>query len=129
MRRYLSALFVLALIVVPAGLVFAQGGGPATIEIRSVADDALPQLTLFVNTEDAFGVPVQNLTAEDFTVTIEGTSARITAVQNVARDNLPISVVLAIDISESMLGEPLANVKQAALIFLDNLSAGDEVAL
>ncbi len=129
MRRYLSALFVLVLVVVPAGLVFAQGGEPATIEIRSVADDALPQLTLFVNSEDAFGVPVQNLTAEDFTVTIAGAPARITAVQNVALDNLPISVVLAIDTSESMLGEPLANAKQAALTFLDNLSPGDEVAL
>jgi VWFA-related protein len=129
MRRYLPALLVLALIVVPVGLVFAQGGGPASIEIRSVADDALPQLTLFVNSEDAFGVPVQDLTAEDFTVTIGGTPAQITAVQNVARDNLPISVVLAIDTSESMLGEPLANTKQAALAFLDNLSPGDEVAL
>ncbi len=129
MRVCLAALSMLVFVAVVAGGVFAQGGEPATVAITDIDDGDLPQLTLLVDVEDAFGVPVPDLAAGDFDITIAGSAARITAVENVARDNLPISVILVIDTSESMLGEPLANTKQAALTFLDNLAPGDEVAL
>jgi len=122
----------LCVVLCPALLVpfaVAQEEGPASIEIRGITDTNLPDLTLFVNVEDAFGVPVTGLTAEDFTISIDGAPARIVSVENVAQDNLPISVALAIDTSESMMGPPLEDAKGAALAFLDNLVPGDEVAL
>ncbi len=105
----------------------AQGG--AAVEIGGVDTSQFPQLTVLVTIRDQYNVPVQNLTSTDFQMTVDGNAVQVVSVENITESDLPISVVLAIDTSESMLGEPLNHAKEAALAFLDNLAPGDEVAL
>ncbi|HML24930.1 MAG TPA: VWA domain-containing protein, partial [Aggregatilinea sp.] len=99
------------------------------MEIGGINREDFPELTLLVNVWDAFNVPVPDLTADDFNITIDGSPATILSVENVTGNELPISVVLVVDTSESMTGLPLENAQQAALAFLDNLALADEVAL
>ena len=45
------------------------------------------------------------------------------------RDPEPLTVVVAIDVSGSMAGEPLASAQQAAIDLIDRLSASDRIAV
>ena len=131
-RKTLFIVLVIALLaLIPLGLTVAQDDGPpaVTVEIGSINDDDFPELTLFVNVRDQYGVPVPDLTIDDFQVLLGDESAQVLSVENITRDELPISVVLVIDTSDSMYGDPLADAQVAALTFLDRLAPGDEVAL
>lgn len=129
-RRFLILLAFL-LIVLPASLsVVAQDEGLSrSVEIISITDDNFPELTLLVNVRDEFGVPISDLSSSDFDITVDDSAVTIGSLENITRDELPISVVLVIDTSSSMYGLPLFDTQQAALAFLDNLAPGDEVAL
>ena len=129
MRR--CALFGLVLVLAwfPIRFSAAQNGTPARIEVGGISTNSFPQLTLLVNVWDQYDIPVPGLETKSFAVTANGVPVPVLSVENITKDNLPISVVLAIDTSESMAGEPLENAKAAALSFLDNLAPGDEVAL
>jgi tight adherence protein B len=107
----------------------AQDNPPVRIEVGGINAENFPTLTLLVNVWDDYDVPVSGLTAADFQITADGATVPVVSVENITEDNLPISVVLVIDTSESMLGEPLADVKTAALAFLEKLAPIDEVAL
>src|SRR5690554_2755525 len=130
MRTIRLTILLLILIATLGGTVSAQDDeGAARVEIVEIVADELPQVTLLVNVFDAFQVPVPGLTADDFAVTVGGEPATITDIQNITRDELPISVVLVIDSSESMLGLPLLSAQDAARAFLERLRPGDQVAL
>jgi VWFA-related protein len=72
------------------------------------------------------GSAVAGLQAEDFVVRDDG------ALQNVRlldRSTTPITAVLAVDNSASVVGEPLEHLKAAARSFVAGLGSGDEAAL
>lgn len=130
MRAFRLISLLLILLAALGGAASAQeDGGITRVEIVEVVAEDLPQITLLVNVVDPYGVPVSGLGAEAFNITVDGQPATITAIENVTQDNLPISVVLVIDTSESMLGLPLAAAQDAARAFLDRLRPGDQVAL
>src|SRR5690554_4495657 len=130
MRTIRLTILLLILIATLGGTVSAQDDeGAARVEIVEIVADELPQVTLLVNVFDAFQVPVPGLTANDFAVTVGGEPATITDIQNITRDELPISVVLVIDSSESMLGLPLLSAQDAARAFLERLRPGDRSGL
>ncbi|MGE0454983.1 MAG: VWA domain-containing protein [Vicinamibacteria bacterium] len=70
--------------------------------------------------------PVSGLTAEDFLVTDNGVRQRV---QVVDRESAPTTAILALDLSESVAGEPLARLRAAAGAFLRGMQARDEAAL
>jgi hypothetical protein len=130
MHRRFFLLLALLLLVLPISLrVVAQDESTRSVEIVSITDDNFPELTLLVNVRDEFGVPVSDLSSSDFVVSVDSDAASVQSIENITRDELAISVVLVIDTSSSMYGLPLANTQAAALVFLDNLAPGDEVAL
>ncbi|MBI5961025.1 MAG: VWA domain-containing protein [Chloroflexi bacterium] len=129
MRRFLIFLILVIFFAFLTSSSLAQDGGVAAIEIGAIDTENFPELTLLVNVHDVFGVPVQGLTATDFQVAINNQPVSILSAENIADNALPISVVLIIDTSESMVNEPLADAQAAALAFLDMLAPGDEVAL
>ncbi|MBZ0308510.1 MAG: VWA domain-containing protein, partial [Anaerolineae bacterium] len=65
----------------------------------------------------------------DFTTLVDGQNVTIVSVENIRDRNLPISVVLVIDSSESMMGRPMQNAREAAIAFIDQLAPVDEVAI
>ncbi len=71
-------------------------------------------------------VPVAGLTAEDFQLSDNGVPQQIDAV---AIEDLPISMLLALDTSYSVRGSALEDLKRAATAALAPLDARDRVAL
>ncbi len=72
------------------------------------------------------GRPVTGLTADDFELTDSGVRQ---AVQAVSLADQPLSLVLALDVSASVHGEPLEDLKRAALKAADALRPDDESTL
>jgi len=71
-------------------------------------------------------VPIGGLTAQDFQLSDNGVPQQIEAV---AIEDLPISMLLALDISYSVRGPALEDLKRAATAALAPLDARDRVAL
>lgn len=122
MRIILSILLIIGLL---------QPAADLDIRIDSVDATQHPQNSLVVTVRDANGVPVPDLTAANFEINEDrAPQARtITAVEPFVNRDVPVSVVLVIDVSGSMQGQPLADAKVAAVRFLDRLSARDRVAV
>jgi VWFA-related protein len=72
------------------------------------------------------GRPAAGLTASDFEVRDNGV---LQQVDLVSYGQVPVNVVLALDLSESMAGNRLAHLRQAALALLDGLRPEDQAAL
>jgi len=72
------------------------------------------------------GQPVTGLTAGDFTITDSGVAQQA---QLVAIESLPVSLLLALDTSASVRGEPLDKLKDAAKAAVASLRPADQAAL
>ncbi|MBE2269010.1 MAG: VWA domain-containing protein, partial [Anaerolinea sp.] len=122
MKFLLSALLIIGLLQSPSDL---------NARIDAVQADQHPQHTLVVTVRDANGVPVPDLTAANFEVNEDRVpqARTITSVEPFVNPDVPVSVVLVIDVSGSMQGQPLADAKVAATRFLDRLSENDRVAV
>jgi len=70
--------------------------------------------------------PVTGLTAADFELRDNGVLQRIT---DVSQETLPLNVICVIDLSGSMSGGPLAQLKDATLAVVDALDQLDRAAL
>jgi VWFA-related protein len=116
----------LLLLAVPAN---AQGD----IILRADRADAdqFPAVQVDVTIRDLYGVPVQDLTADEFTVSEDHDlePRPIAGVETIVNPDLPIAVVVVLDVSGSMQGPPLEDAKVAAARFLDRMAAGDRAAL
>jgi VWFA-related protein len=122
------ALVTLA-VLVAGGLVLAQTGGP-TLEITGANVSQFPQIILTANVEQAGGQPIDGLTEDDFTVT--GALAERCAVAdvvNVSEDDITFATVLAIDVSDSMIGTPLDLARAAARLYVESLRPTDAVGV
>jgi tight adherence protein B len=94
----------------------------APVRIRKVTVDAFPTVSLTFSGEDG-------LTAEDVTVTESGTPARILSVRPFSAAGEAFDVILAIDTSDSVAGEPLAVAVTAAKSFVEKLPPRTKVGL
>jgi VWFA-related protein len=105
---------------------------PAELSVRIAETDVsdFPQAALTVTVRDANGVPVPDLDADAFEVNENRVpEARpITAVEPLINPELPVGLVLVVDISGSMAGQPLADAQEAARTLVEQLGEEDEVA-
>ena len=72
------------------------------------------------------GQPVRNLSANDFVVTDNGMAQQV---ESVDVKTLPLSVFLVLDTSESVAGDKLASLIDAAKTLIASLRPDDHVAL
>ncbi|MBE0690287.1 MAG: VWA domain-containing protein [Anaerolineae bacterium] len=126
MRKLLIPVLIIAAFLFAVTVVVAQAQG---ITINGVDDSEFPLLKLLVTVVDAEGRPVIGLTESDFSALAGGRNAEVVRVEEIRNADLPVSVVLVIDSSESMYGAPLQDTTDAANILLDNLRPVDEVAV
>jgi VWFA-related protein len=126
--RCLILLLAIAAALAGAPLARAQQPQPA-LSINQVDAAAYPDIRAVVTPLDAAGVPERGLTPAQFQAFDGDTALAVTAVEAAQDANVPLSVVVAIDVSGSMAGEPLARAKQAATQFVQDLAPGDEAAI
>lgn len=108
-------------------LLLAQATGG--VEIRDVVPERYPVVSAVVRVVDDRGRAVPGLATGDFRVTEDGKPVADLEVRPSFRDGGSLAVVLVIDTSFSMKGEPLDGAKAAARTFLDRLGPDDRVAL
>ena len=123
--RFLTGLVVL----------WALGGSPLvtaqaipSIRIDRLDATAFPAVQLFVSVADGQGKAVPNLGPEAFVLTENGQNVPLREVTMVAPDQVSLRVVLALDISKSIKND-LAQMKQAAVQFIQAMTPNDELAL
>ena len=110
---------------------FAQETLGPRIEITGVNPVALPRVSVMVNAFDNLGQPLPNLVSENFRVVGDlAEHASVTEVVSFSDEKaVPISVLLAIDVSTSMAGTPIIKAKEAASAFVNTMADDDPVAI
>ena len=103
--------------------------GPLTVRIDSLSLSQFPQVQSTVTVLDPAGNPVIGLPPEAFQASAEGEALPVRGVASATDQGLGIGIVLAIDLSGSMGGQPLAEAKQAAKALIDQLGPSDQVAI
>ncbi len=99
------------------------------LTISQVDAAGYPDVKAVVTALDASGVPVRSLTQAQFQAFDGSSPLTISTVQAAQDANVPLSVVLAIDVSGSMAGDALDQAKQAAAQFVRSVAANDQVAV
>ncbi|MEX2227430.1 MAG: VWA domain-containing protein [Dehalococcoidia bacterium] len=125
-------LVALALLVcsgaIGRGAASAQDPQPS-VAVSQLDSASYPEMTAVVTVLDANGTTVRGLPPEAFTASDGANAVQVAAVQPVLDASLSLGVVLIIDVSGSMEGEPLAAAKAAATAFVRQLDPADEAAL
>lgn len=99
-----------------------------TSSIGQVDLKEFPKVCLFVSVLDQDGRSVQGMTSSGFNVAENGQPAAGLAVENAVNKNLPMAVVIIIDVSGSMM-PALDLEKQAVKNFVDKMKPDDEAAV
>lgn len=129
MRKLLLAIWI-ALFGLPLALVATQAQNGPSIDISGVNPTDLPTIRVSAVVLDSLGQPVNGLTAEDFRLTGElENRAQIVSVSSLIDTDLPVGVVLAVDVSSSMSGLPIERAREAARLFIESIGPNDPVAI
>ena len=101
-----------------------------TVKISGLDTASWPSGQAVATVLDESGRPVAGLDGKSFEVTLGGTRVPVTQVTQGIDNTLPISIVLVLDVSNSMLeGEALERAKESARRFLEGLGPDDSVAV
>jgi Ca-activated chloride channel homolog len=115
---------LLAVLVLP--LLVAPLGARQMVDARSKSFRASSELvTTAVTVRDADGRLVTTLDQKDFTIEEDGVPQPITLF---TKERVPVSLSLALDISDSMRGQRMDDARGALAHFLDQLLAADDEA-
>ena len=126
-RRTFLAVALACVILVSIGSVSnAQDGRRVSIDQVIVHGDG-ESATAIVSVVDAEGKPLLGLTR--FETYVDGELARQISTETVIDDNVGVAVLLLIDTSGSMSGEPLAQARRAATQFVHGLGDDDIAAI
>lgn len=100
-----------------------------SVDIAGLDDSQFPNLSAVVNVLDAKGRPITGLSSDSFSANIQGQPVTIDSVRAAVDMQASLAVVLAVDVSGSMAGDPLAQARSAATEFVNGLSPQDSVAV
>jgi VWFA-related protein len=133
-RRWLSAAFIVLVCLSEATA--AAGSDELAVDIASLETGSAGDVTAVVSVLDASGRPIIGLTKENFVARIgieatgqPGPTTPISQVTAAVNSNIGVAVVLAVDVSGSMEGDPLVQARAAARTFVEGLAPTDSTAL
>jgi VWFA-related protein len=101
----------------------------ARINQIAVSPVEWPTITLYVSVSDLQGRPAQGIQSGDFMVDEQGTLGKPASVKTFAESEGGMAIVLVLDASGSMKGQPFREAKRAVNSFLSLLGPKDRVAL
>lgn len=115
-----------ASLLAAAGL--AQAQEDISISIVSVDDTAFPDVTA-VFTADQHGRPLAALDPAEVEIEESGSPATLASIGRAVDDDIPLALVLALDVSGSMAGAGLGNAQAAATNLIESLGPADSAAV
>lgn len=121
-------LLVLSLALGTFGQAIAQEEEPVILQIDWIDTSQFPEITVLASVWNADGLSIADLGIENFSFQ-EDSNDPIQPATLQAAPNIPLSVGLVLDTSESMLGDPISEARLAAMRFLEQLSPEDRAAL
>ncbi len=124
---------LLSSLVAVLGLAFAFGGvawaaDPFRVEFVSIEEQA-GRINAVVSAYGPDGKPLTGLSPSNFRATLDGAPLAVGGVQTDPTARAPASIVLLVDLSGSMVGEPITQARLAIQEFVRNLEPADSVAL
>ena len=129
----LGLLLPAALLAVPSPDAAAQPAQPLQVTVQGVDSARFPRVSVYITVADSRGIPIDGLTQSAFSLSEDGQPVPddVIAVSPSERPDRPVSVVLALDISNSLGETGVEAVRNAAIGLLESLppEAGDRIAL
>ena len=126
LRSFLAAVIVAVLVLGAGAAAFAQtGNGGPVIEITDINIARYPRVQMvvdFLNLEEA-------IDPAGLEVTENGNPVGDLEIETIAESRVQVGIVLVIDASGSMEGEPIEAAKAAALSFINQKRAEDFIAV
>ncbi len=87
------------------------------------------QIRLVVLATGPDGHPLRGLSQQHFAVTVDDKPEQVITISQVAANDQPLAVVLAMDVSRSMAGSAFRSAREAASRLIDQLGSNDQVAI
>jgi VWFA-related protein len=102
----------------------------AAVEVRVDAQPVEDPIEVFVSVTSSSGAPVSNLTAGDFTLRVDGTTVESpTFSMPPSSGGGNVSVVLAMDMSQTVRTAALPEMQDAVIQFINSMRNGDYAAI
>jgi VWFA-related protein len=99
------------------------------LSLNQINIERFPEINIYLTAADERGTPLKGLEINNFGVQEDGNSVRVKGVFPLDKGEEPLSVVLAIDRSGSMRGQPIKDALQAAKDFIREMRPIDRVGL
>jgi VWFA-related protein len=100
------------------------------VVVRRIALENYPALRMFVSVTDFSGQSLTGLTAQQFALEEDGQAVKADSVASASELNLPVSCVLAVDVSGSMAKEKrIEAARSVATDFVRKFGGNDRIAL
>ena len=125
MRRFISGFAALGFLAAVSAAPPARAQPPLTVDVTQVIAAAYPDVVAVVSVQDATGAPVAGLATSNFAATDGDSPVPVVGAQAAVNADVGLAVVLVMDTSGSMEGEPLALTEEAAVRFVDSLLPKD----
>lgn len=127
--RYFLIVFsviLMLLILWPVSLL-AQESSDIVIKKTDITD--YPEVDIFLSFKEGSSLGSLDLSKENFQVLENNDEVIDTSIKRIARIKEPIGVVIVLDTSGSMIGEPIEDAIDAALVFMNEMRSIDEFAV
>jgi len=106
----------------------ASAADPIRVQIHTV-DEQPGRISATISVSGADGKPIAGLGTANFKATLAETPLNVSDLLGSSAARQPASVVLVVDVSGSMGGEPITQAKAAMQDFVRGLDPGDRVAI
>ena len=123
--RFLAAFILLGSLLLA---VTASADEALRLQIAAVVEEP-GELTVVVSAFDGEGNPLSELNPAHFRAALDETSLTIEAIDIDSAERITTGIVLLVDVSGSMVGEPMIQAKAAMQEFVLKLDPQDEVSL
>ena len=130
--RYLLLSIIIIAIIFPVFFIFtfsifAQESGD--ILIKKIDFNDYPKVEIYINFKEGSNLEYLDLKQEDFVVLENGESVRGLSIKGMDEIPNPVGVVLVLDTSGSMKGEPIEDATSAASFFVNEMRSIDKIAV
>ncbi len=99
------------------------------LTLNQINIERFPEINIYLTIADERGTPIKGLNLNNFKVQEDGTMVRVKGAFPLEKGDEPLSVVLAIDRSGSMRGQPIKDALKAAKDFIKEMRSIDRVGL